>query len=182
MRPGNRCRIASVIRRRMRAALLSLAVLAAAGVLHFVWGRYCNYRATKAMGLEVPPSRHGIKVSPINRRRWQNFKANRRGYVAFWIFLVLFFGFGTLDVDLDQVAGVQGQVVDGRHPHGDSALYETLVRMAGRSGHPFQISAIQVLDRGRHRRGEGRQALPLGQADSRRDRPESSPPRGCSSA
>jgi microcin C transport system permease protein len=29
-------------------------------------------------------------MSPVNRRRWQNFKANRRGYVAFWIFLVLF--------------------------------------------------------------------------------------------
>ena len=29
-------------------------------------------------------------MSPINRRRWQNFKANRRGYWAFWIFLVLF--------------------------------------------------------------------------------------------
>jgi len=29
-------------------------------------------------------------LSPINRRRWQNFKANRRGYWSFWIFLVLF--------------------------------------------------------------------------------------------
>lgn len=29
-----------------RAVLL----LASAGVIHFVWGRYCNYRATKAMG------------------------------------------------------------------------------------------------------------------------------------
>jgi microcin C transport system permease protein len=29
-------------------------------------------------------------LSPINRRRLQNFKANRRGYWAFWIFLVLF--------------------------------------------------------------------------------------------
>ena len=29
--------------------------------------------------------------SPLNRRRWQNFKANRRGYWSFWIFLVLFF-------------------------------------------------------------------------------------------
>ena len=28
--------------------------------------------------------------SPINRRRWHNFKANRRGYWSFWIFLVLF--------------------------------------------------------------------------------------------
>jgi microcin C transport system permease protein len=46
--------------------------------------------AVGVMGLEVPPSRHGIKMSPVNWRRWQNFKANRRGYVAFWIFMVLF--------------------------------------------------------------------------------------------
>ena len=29
--------------------------------------------------------------SPLNRRRWANFKANRRGYWSFWAFLVLFF-------------------------------------------------------------------------------------------
>jgi microcin C transport system permease protein len=29
-------------------------------------------------------------LTPINRRRWENFKANRRGYVSFWIFLGLF--------------------------------------------------------------------------------------------
>jgi microcin C transport system permease protein len=29
-------------------------------------------------------------LSPINRRRWRNFKANRRGYWSLWIFLVLF--------------------------------------------------------------------------------------------
>jgi microcin C transport system permease protein len=29
-------------------------------------------------------------LSPINRRRWQNFKANGRGYWSLWIFLVLF--------------------------------------------------------------------------------------------
>jgi drug/metabolite transporter (DMT)-like permease len=31
----------------------AIACLAAAGVLHFVWGRYCNYRATKAMGANL---------------------------------------------------------------------------------------------------------------------------------
>ena len=31
-----------------------------------------------------------MKLSPINRRRWQNFKANRRGYYCLWIFLTLF--------------------------------------------------------------------------------------------
>ncbi|WP_417422909.1 ABC transporter permease [Hoeflea sp.] len=29
-------------------------------------------------------------LSPTNRRRWANFKANRRGYWSLWIFLVLF--------------------------------------------------------------------------------------------
>ncbi len=30
-------------------------------------------------------------MSPIGRRRWQNFKANRRGYWSTWVFLALFF-------------------------------------------------------------------------------------------
>src|ERR1051325_7903279 len=42
------------------------------------------------MGLDVPPERHSLAMSPINRRRWENFKANRRGYWAFWVFMVLF--------------------------------------------------------------------------------------------
>jgi microcin C transport system permease protein len=29
-------------------------------------------------------------LSPINQRRWENFRANRRGYWSFWIFMVLF--------------------------------------------------------------------------------------------
>ncbi len=32
-----------------------------------------------------------MKLSPLNRRRLQNFKRNRRGYFAFWIFLAMFF-------------------------------------------------------------------------------------------
>ena len=28
--------------------------------------------------------------NPLNQRRWQNFKANKRGYYSFWLFLVLF--------------------------------------------------------------------------------------------
>jgi microcin C transport system permease protein len=35
--------------------------------------------------------RRRFSLSPINQRRWQNFKAHRRGYYSFWIFLVLFF-------------------------------------------------------------------------------------------
>ena len=29
-------------------------------------------------------------VSPLTRRRWRNFRANRRGYISLWIFLALF--------------------------------------------------------------------------------------------
>src|SRR5947209_15931567 len=46
--------------------------------------------AQAPMGLAVPPERHRFALSPLNRRRWQSFRANRRGYVAFWLFLVLF--------------------------------------------------------------------------------------------
>ncbi|MCD0416448.1 ABC transporter permease [Rubrivivax sp. JA1024] len=42
------------------------------------------------LGEAVPPARHRLSLSPLNKRRWQNFKANRRGYWSFWIFLVLF--------------------------------------------------------------------------------------------
>ncbi len=31
------------------------------------------------------------RLSPLNQRRWQNFKANRRGYWSLWLFLFLFF-------------------------------------------------------------------------------------------
>jgi microcin C transport system permease protein len=41
-------------------------------------------------GLLVPPELRPLRMSPLNRRRWQNFKANRRGYLSFWLFLVLF--------------------------------------------------------------------------------------------
>jgi microcin C transport system permease protein len=39
----------------------------------------------------VPPAPLAAgRFSPLTRRRWANFKANRRGYWSFWIFLVLF--------------------------------------------------------------------------------------------
>jgi microcin C transport system permease protein len=41
-------------------------------------------------GLAMLPEGRRITLSPINRRRWLNFKANRRGYWSFWIFLALF--------------------------------------------------------------------------------------------
>ncbi|MEC8566237.1 MAG: ABC transporter permease, partial [Pseudomonadota bacterium] len=31
------------------------------------------------------------QVSPLNRRRWRNFKANRRGLISLWLFGILFF-------------------------------------------------------------------------------------------
>ncbi len=48
---------------------------------------------TSAIGtveLAVPPEGRWISISPINKRRWQNFKINRRGYWSLWIFLFLF--------------------------------------------------------------------------------------------
>jgi microcin C transport system permease protein len=42
------------------------------------------------LGEAVPVTRHPFVPSPLNQRRWENFKANRRGYWSFWIFMVLF--------------------------------------------------------------------------------------------
>jgi microcin C transport system permease protein len=44
---------------------------------------------TGPLGLE--PSARRFALSPINKRRWQNFTTNRRGYWSLWVFLVLFF-------------------------------------------------------------------------------------------
>jgi microcin C transport system permease protein len=41
-------------------------------------------------GLDVLPQRHWIVISPLNKRRWTSFKANRRGYWSLWLFLALF--------------------------------------------------------------------------------------------
>jgi microcin C transport system permease protein len=46
--------------------------------------------AVGPMGMAVPPERRRVALSPINKRRWQNFTENRRGYWSLWIFLVLF--------------------------------------------------------------------------------------------
>jgi microcin C transport system permease protein len=47
-------------------------------------------KAVSPFGLAVAPETHAIDLAPLGRRRWQNFKANRRGYWSFWIFTVLF--------------------------------------------------------------------------------------------
>ena len=44
---------------------------------------------TGPIGIVAPARR--LMVSPLNKRRWANFKTNRRGYWSLWIFLVLFF-------------------------------------------------------------------------------------------
>jgi microcin C transport system permease protein len=39
--------------------------------------------------VDAPLPKRG-RLSPINQRRWQSFKANRRGFISLWVFLVLF--------------------------------------------------------------------------------------------
>jgi microcin C transport system permease protein len=46
--------------------------------------------APEPLGVTIPQERHVFNLSPVNRRRWENFKAHRRGYWSMWIFLVLF--------------------------------------------------------------------------------------------
>jgi microcin C transport system permease protein len=41
--------------------------------------------------LGLPWLPNNLALSPLNARRWGNFKANKRGYWSLWIFLVLFF-------------------------------------------------------------------------------------------
>ena len=45
----------------------ALAALSAAGVMHFVWGRYCNYRATRAIGtnLVAPVQQFNLLVTLV---------------------------------------------------------------------------------------------------------------------
>ena len=52
--------------------------------------RVTGVAAVMPGGAVAPPELGRFTPSPINKRRWQNFKANRRGWWSFWIFLVLF--------------------------------------------------------------------------------------------
>ncbi|ACI57396.1 binding-protein-dependent transport systems inner membrane component [Rhizobium leguminosarum bv. trifolii WSM2304] len=45
--------------------------------------------ANPAVAAPVKPPRKGL-LSPTNIRRWQNFRANGRGYWSLWLFLLLF--------------------------------------------------------------------------------------------
>lgn len=48
-------------------------------------------QAADAPAVVAPPKAPGFfTLSPINARRWYNFKQNKRGYWSFWIFVVLF--------------------------------------------------------------------------------------------
>ncbi|WP_112662867.1 ABC transporter permease [Microvirga flavescens] len=50
-----------------------------------------NGNDTLAPSLAPPLPREGLlHLSPLNRRRLKNFKANRRGYWSFWLFVVIF--------------------------------------------------------------------------------------------
>ena len=42
-----------------------------------------------ARATPAEPPRRGL-LSPTNRRRWENFRAHRRGYWSLWLFLLLF--------------------------------------------------------------------------------------------
>jgi len=55
-----------------------------------VSGQTPDTTAVTPTGLAVPPEGRPLAMSPINWRRWLNFKSNRRGYWSFWIFLILF--------------------------------------------------------------------------------------------
>ena len=61
----------------------------------------------------VKPPRKGL-LSPTNIRRWQNFKANRRGYWSFWLFLLLFIlslGAELIANDRPIVASYKGEIL-----------------------------------------------------------------------
>lgn len=45
---------------------------------------------TGSADMQATPVQRRSRLSPLNQRRWANFKANRRGYWSLWIFLVLF--------------------------------------------------------------------------------------------
>ncbi|HKO71594.1 MAG TPA: EamA family transporter [Bradyrhizobium sp.] len=50
----------------------SWLLLAIAGVIHFAWGRYCNYRATKAMGanLVAPVQQYSLVITLVLAVLW----------------------------------------------------------------------------------------------------------------
>ncbi len=60
------------------------------------------------------PPRGRFTLSPLNKRRWQNFKANRRGYWSLWIFLILFvasLGSELIANDRPIIASYKGEIL-----------------------------------------------------------------------
>jgi microcin C transport system permease protein len=53
--------------------------------------RASNTTTISSAEIGARPKRRRFTLSPIGQRRWNNFKAHRRGYVSFWFFLILFF-------------------------------------------------------------------------------------------
>lgn len=61
-----------------------------------------------------PPKRTVFALSPLSRRRWKNFKANRRGYWSLWIFLILFVVTGIAELianDKPLVVSYKGEIL-----------------------------------------------------------------------
>ncbi len=55
-----------------------------------------------------------FELTPINKRRWRNFKANRRGYWSFWVFLGMFAASMLADVianDRPIIASYKGEIM-----------------------------------------------------------------------
>mgnify|MGYP006162993435 CR=1 FL=1 len=46
-----------------------------------------------------------MALSPLNQRRWRNFKTNRRAYISLWLFAVLFGLSLFAELLADQLAG-----------------------------------------------------------------------------
>ena len=57
---------------------------------HSVKRGFRRRRRSRRPALPCRRRERRFQLSPLNRRRWQNFKPNRRGYWSLWIFLVLF--------------------------------------------------------------------------------------------
>ncbi len=49
-----------------------------------------GYDTINPLPEQTQPPEKRRRLSPLNERRWKNFKANKRGYWSLWIFLILF--------------------------------------------------------------------------------------------
>lgn len=61
----------------------------------------------------VAPPKKGL-LSPTNLRRWENFKANKRGYWSFWLFMALFIlslGAELIANDKPLIASYKGEIL-----------------------------------------------------------------------